>query len=67
MSNVCLGCGREISDKEIFGIEYEHCRNHCCCCCPSKNGYKGEACQKDWIDRKNGRPVGFIESITIIP
>jgi len=62
MSNTCAGCGREIEEAKIFDVEYTNCRSYCCGCCPSKNGYRGESCQKDYIDRKKGKPVGFMES-----
>lgn len=61
--NQCRGCGTEISEPETFDEEKTHCRQYCCGCCPSKNGYRGESCQQDWIDRKNGKPVGFLESM----
>jgi hypothetical protein len=62
---VCPGCGYVLTEKtlEIFPVEYEHCRTYCCGCCPSKNGYKGAACQQAYLDRKAGKPVGVVESL----
>lgn len=59
--NMCAGCGREITSQDIFESEYTYCRSYCCKCCPTKNGYRGESCHKDYIDRTKGEPVGFIE------
>ena len=63
MVNRCCGCGREITDREVFDIEYTYCRSYCCKCCPTKNGYRGELCHKDYIDRQKGKPVGVLEAL----
>lgn len=59
---ICHGCGRELVEHE-FEPEYTHCIAYCCGCCPSKHGFKGESCQKDWVDRQKGRPVGVVEGL----
>lgn len=59
----CQGCGLVLMNVDVFDSEYEHCRNFCCDCCPSKNGYKGEACQQDFIKRKRGEPVGVMATL----
>jgi hypothetical protein len=61
--NRCRGCGTLISDRDVFPDGYDHCKNYCCGCCPSKNGYRGESCQKDYLRRQAGLPVGVLENL----
>lgn len=63
VKNTCWTCGTEISPPETFRENETHCRGYCCGCCPSKNGFRGEQCQRDWIARQEGRPVGFMETM----
>ena len=59
----CQGCGLVLINVDVFDSEYEHCKNYCCGCCPSKDGFKGEACQQDFIKRKRGEPVGIMATL----
>lgn len=56
----CFGCGIALAATDAFEPEYTNCRSYCCGCCPDS---KQRVCQKDKLDKKNGRPVGLVETL----
>jgi len=56
---LCSGCRQELAVPEAFDPEYSNCRTYCCACCPDR---RSSTCQKDALDKKNGKSFwdGFL-------